>query len=193
MRPAAESIWNEFSAKLGHFIRTRVADSATADDILQDVFLKLQSRLDQFRDPAKLQGWLFLVARNAIIDHYRTRKNTSQLPSSLPVELPHNGIETEELRAVFHKLIQSLPQPYRDALILTEFEGLTQPQLARRLHISVSGAKSRVQRARLQLKNLLLDYCHREFSRTVGVQPCPKALLPPVQANAPRTRARLRK
>jgi len=181
MKPTTEAIWKDFSAKLGQFIRTRVADSATAEDILQDVFVKLQSRLDEFRDPAKLQGWLFLVARNAIIDYYRSRKKTSELTDSLPVELPANGVETEELKVVFHRLINSLPKANRDALLLAEFEGLTHKQLATRLGISVSSAKSRVQRGRERLKNLLIDYCHREFSRTVGAQPCPKGLLPPVR------------
>jgi RNA polymerase sigma-70 factor (ECF subfamily) len=142
MKPTVEAIWNDFSAKLGQFIRTRVADSATSEDILQDVFLKLQSRINEFRDPAKLQGWLFLVARNAIIDHYRTRKKTSELTESLPVELPQSDVESEELKAVFHRLINNLPEAYRQALVLTEFEGLTHQQLAKRLSLSVSAAKS---------------------------------------------------
>lgn len=94
MNIGAESIWREFSANLDRFIRSRVADAATAEDILQEVFLKLQSRLDEFRDPTKLKGWLFLVARNAIIDHYRTRKNTAELTESLPAEWSEH--ETEE-------------------------------------------------------------------------------------------------
>jgi RNA polymerase sigma-70 factor (ECF subfamily) len=188
MKPSAEAIWNDFSTKLGQFIRTRVADSATAEDILQDVFLKLQSRLDEFRDPAKLQGWLFLVARNAIIDYYRTHKKTTELTGTLPVELPENAVETEELKAVFHRLINSLPKNYRDALVLAEFEGLSHQQMAKRLGVSLTAAKSRVQRGREQLKNLLIDYCHHEFSRTVGAQPCPKGLLPPVGEGKAETR-----
>jgi RNA polymerase sigma-70 factor, ECF subfamily len=181
MNPAIESIWNEFAAQLGRFIRARVAEPATAEDILQDVFMRLQSRLDEFHDPTKLRGWLFLVARNAIIDHYRTRKKTSELPESLPAELSENETEETELKAVFRRLLYSLPEPYRDALVLTEFEGLTQEELAKHLGVSLSGAKSRVQRGREQLKELLLDYCHREFSRAMGSQPCPKGLLPIVQ------------
>jgi RNA polymerase sigma-70 factor, ECF subfamily len=180
MKPTIESIWNEFAAQLDRFIRARV-ESASAEDILQDMFMKLQSRIDEFQDPAKLQGWLFLVARNAIIDHYRTRKKTSELPVSLPAELSEDQTEEKELKAVFRRLLYSLPEPYRDALVLTEFEGLTQEELAKHLGISLSGAKSRVQRGREQLKELLLDYCHREFSRSVGSQPCPKGLLPVVQ------------
>ena len=185
MKPTVESIWNEFSARLGQFIRARVADPATAEDILQDVFLKFQSPLDEFHDPAKVQGWLFLVARNAIIDHYRTRKPTSELPESLPAEMSENVTEVEELKRVFRRIIDSLPEPYREALVFTEFEGLTQAELAKRLSISLSGAKSRVQRGREQLKDLLLDYCHREFSRAVGSQPCPSGLLPVVTEAKP--------
>jgi RNA polymerase sigma-70 factor (ECF subfamily) len=132
MMPTVERIWNDVAAKLGQFIRARVGDPATAEDILQDVFLKVQSRLAEFHDPAKVQGWRFLVARNAIIDHYRTRKPASELPESLPAEMPENVTEVEELKRVFRRIIDSLPEPYREALVLTEFEGLTQEELASR-------------------------------------------------------------
>src|SRR5215831_16205604 len=165
MNAQVEQIWSESSARLGRFIRARVADPATAEDILHDVFVKLVSRLDEFRDPAKVQGWLFLVTRNAIIDHYRTRRPTSELAESLPVEQSTVGVnEMEELHIVFHRIIDGLPEPYREALTLTAFEGLTQEELAKRLGISLSGAKSRVQRGREQLKRMLLDFCDREFS-----------------------------
>ncbi len=190
MKRTVEGIWNEFAAKLRQFIRGRVADEATAEDLLQDIFLKFQGRLDELQDPAKVQGWLFLVARNAIIDYYRTRKPTSEVPESLPAALPENVTEMEELRSVFRRLVDGLPEPYREALVLTEFEGLTQEALAKRLRISLSGAKSRVQRGRERLKDLLLDYCHREFSRTVGVQPCPNGLLPAVGKTRPTPKGR---
>jgi RNA polymerase sigma-70 factor (ECF subfamily) len=200
MKPTVEIIWNEFAANLGQFIRGRVADPATAEDILHDVFVKFQNRLAEFQDPAKVRGWLILVARNAIIDHYRVRKKTSELPESLPDELSENNAEVEELKAVFHRLVYSLPEPCREAIVRTEFEGLTQAELAKQLGISLSGAKSRVQRGREQLKELLIDYCHREFSRTVGAQPCPKGLLPTVRDSKslakrmpPRARTKSRK
>ena len=136
MKTAVEQIWNEFSTRLGQFIRARVADPATAEDILHDVFVKFQGRLDEFRDPAKIQGWLFLVARNAIIDHYRTRKPTSKLSESLPVELPATDvIEIEELHVMLRRIVDRLPKQYREAFVLTAFEGLSQEELAKRLGI----------------------------------------------------------
>jgi RNA polymerase sigma-70 factor (ECF subfamily) len=58
-----------------------------------------------------------------------------------------------------------LPEPYSQALILTEYEGLSQKEMAERLGISFSGAKSRVQRARRKLRDLLLQCCHFELDR----------------------------
>jgi RNA polymerase sigma-70 factor (ECF subfamily) len=71
-------------------------------------------------------------------------------------------------------MIYSLPAPYREALLLTEFDGLTQQQLAARVGISLSGAKSRVQRGREQLKQMLHECCSFEFDRrgkVIGCEP----------------------
>jgi RNA polymerase sigma-70 factor (ECF subfamily) len=173
MTPTVESIWNEFAERLGQFIRSRVADRVAAEDILQDVFLKVQTKLGQLDDPAKLQSWLYLIARNTIIDHYRAKKQTTQILDSLPAEEHLNGDpEIEGLKAAFRRMVYTLPDPYRDAIVLTEFEGLTQKQLADRLGISLSGAKSRVQRGRAQLKQMLLDCCQLEFDRRGSVIDC---------------------
>lgn len=172
MNATIEHIWHEFSGKLGQFIRARVADRAAAEDILQDVFVKIQARLGQLKDPAKLQSWIYLITRNTIIDHYRTRKETVEVPESLVAEEEPQTSETEELKAAFVRMIYSLPGPYRDALVLTEFEGLTQQQLAVRLGISLTCAKSRVQRGRRQLKQMLTDCCTFEFDRRGKVIDC---------------------
>jgi RNA polymerase sigma-70 factor (ECF subfamily) len=172
MNATLEHIWHEFAAKLGQFIRARVNDPATAEDILQDVFVKIQARLDQLKDPAKLQSWIYLLARNAIIDHYRTRKETVEVPETLTTNHEPESSELAELKASFRRMIYSLPEPYREALVLTEFDGLTQQELADRLGISLSGAKSRVQRGRAQLKDMLHECCSFEFDRRGKVIEC---------------------
>lgn len=172
MNAAVESIWREFSGKLRQFIRGRVSDDATADDILQDIFLKIQTRLGQLEDGSKLQSWIFLMARNAVIDHYRQRKQTVEVPETLVVENQADDPDLEGLKRAFRRMIDSMPEPYREALVLTEFEGLTQKELAERLGISLSGAKSRVQRGREQLKTMLHDCCTFEFDRRGRVIDC---------------------
>ena len=170
MNPTLEQIWNEFAEKLRLFIQKRVSNPVEAEDILQDVFLKIGTRLNQLEDTAKLQGWLYLIARNAVIDHYRKQRETVELPETLAIE--DEPAELEELKVSFRRMIHGLPGPYREAILLTEFDGLSQVELARRLGISVSGAKSRVQRGREQLKEMLLDCCHFEFDRRGRVFDC---------------------
>jgi RNA polymerase sigma-70 factor, ECF subfamily len=172
MNATLEHIWHEFAEQLGRFIRARVSDPATAEDIRQDVFVKIQASLDQLKEPAKLQSWIYLIARNAIIDHYRSRKETVEVPDTMIAEAEPSSEEIEELKAAFRRMIYSLPEPYREALVLTEFEGLKQQQLAERLGISLSGAKSRVQRGRAQLKDMLHECCTFEFDRRGKVIDC---------------------
>ena len=74
-------LWREFSAPLRKFLRTRTHTDADAEDILQEVFVRIHKRLPALREPAKLQGWVYRIARNAVIDHYRTRREHLQSSS----------------------------------------------------------------------------------------------------------------
>jgi RNA polymerase sigma-70 factor, ECF subfamily len=172
MNDTLEQIWIELAGRLRAFIRRRVSDDARAEDILQDVFLKLARHAEDLPEPPKLQGWLFLVTRNAIIDHYRTRKETVPVPETLVDETEAAPDELDGLNASLRRMIRSLPEPYREAVQLTAIDGLSQVDLAKRLGISVSGAKSRVQRGRQALKKLLLDCCQFEFDRRGGIVEC---------------------
>jgi len=162
-----EKVWEEFHPRLKHFILKRVPDEQSAEDLLQEVFLKIHARIDTLRDEEKLQSWIYQIARNAITDYYREQRATLELPESLLLpEEPLVGDDVvKELIPSIKAMVDSLPDEYRQALILTEYEGLTQRQLAERLGLSYSGAKSRVQRAREKLKVMLLDCCHFEFDR----------------------------
>ncbi len=172
MNAALEDSWTAFAEKLGGFIRSRVADPATADDIRQEVFLKLHRRLQGSGSVANIEAWLFRTARNAVIDHYRTRKKSVALPDSLAAQPVAEDGEFAGLRAAFRRMIASLPDPYREAVTLADLEGLKQADVAARLGISLSGAKSRVQRGREQLKAMLDACCVFEFDRRGGVIDC---------------------
>ena len=172
MTPTLESIWTDFAERLGSFIRSRVNDPFAAQDIRQEVFAKIQKRLGSLRDFRKLESWIYQLARHTIIDYYRTRREDSEWVDSLPAEPPMRDQETEALVSSFRRMIDDLPAPYREAIVLTELEGLTQAELAARLGISLSGAKSRVQRARDRLRARLLECCRFEFDRRGGVIEC---------------------
>lgn len=160
-----ESIYNEFDARLRAFIRQRIADPDTAEDILQDVYIKIHSHIDSLRDTDKLQSWIYQITRNAIIDHYRRSRPGDELPDELALPEEEDADTASEFAPSVRSMLGCLQQKYREALLLTEYQGLTQQEMAARLGLSLSGAKSRVQRAREQLKNALLDCCHFEFDR----------------------------
>ena len=168
MALSTEQTWNALHDPLRIFIRKRVPNDESAEDLLQDVFLKIHMHIDALRDEERLESWVYQIARNLIIDYYRRQTLTMPWEEAellLPVEeLPEEDVRTELAPAVV-AMARSLPEPYREALLLTDYQGVSQKELSARLGLSFSGTKSRVQRAREKLKQRLLDCCHFEFDR----------------------------
>jgi RNA polymerase sigma-70 factor (ECF subfamily) len=161
-----EKSWNDVASNLRGYIRSRVRDHFTAEDILQDVYVKAHTRLSETPAPPNLQSWLYLVTKDAIIDHHRKTKPSEPVDDTFIDETADPGSkDDDQLKASFRRMIATLPEPYREAVILTELEGLSQKALAEHLGISLSGAKSRVQRGRELLKKDLLECCEFEFDR----------------------------
>lgn len=174
-----ESIWDEFDAKLRLFILKRVTDEDAAEDVLQEVYLKIHSNIQTLRDETKLQSWLYQIARNAIIDHYRKQRTIGELTEMLafsadPWENDGDHDSLSELYQSIESMINRLPHKYREALLLTEYQGLSQKEMAERLGISLAATKSRVRRAKEKLRDSLLACCHFKYDRlgyVLGLQP----------------------
>ena len=166
-----ERVWNDLHDRLLRFIRARVADEASAEDILQEVFLKIHARIGSLRDEERLESWVFQIVRHAIADHHRAMRPQAALPEEIVAPDDEEDEETaaQRLSGALSGMLATLPGPYREALVLTEYAGLTQQELAERAGISLSGAKSRVQRGRERLKKLLLNCCHIELDRRGGI------------------------
>lgn len=161
-----EPIWETYRCRLLGFIHKRVEDDDQAEDLLQEVFLRVHNHLCCMPPPEKMEAWIYRIARNLIIDYYRKRREWVEIPEDMPVEAEDPESEAEAgLAGSLRQTIAELPEPYRQALLLTEYEGLSQVDLSARLGISISGAKSRVQRARSKLRDLILACCHVELDR----------------------------
>lgn len=161
-------IWNELTVDLKKFIVRRVPNRADAEDVLQEALVKIHRNVERLTANSNLYAWVYQVTRNAIVDYYRKHQPTISLDSSN--DLPEDFAQAAGLRNVIGEIadclqpmLLRLPQKYREALVLADLEGITQTELARRLGLSLSGAKSRVQRGREQLKTLLTECCHFEF------------------------------
>ncbi len=170
MPAPTEHAWEELSRKLFAFIRRRVSDDELANDLVQDVFVRIHKGLGQLEDDQKLFAWVFRVARNTVADHYRTVRHDEILghdpPAANREDEPSLNAQVE---GCLEAMLPSLPGKYREALELAEVEGLTQRAVGARLGLSLSGAKSRVQRGRDLLKTALLSCCHVAFDRRGNV------------------------
>ncbi len=180
MTKTTEKLWHLVHDGLRAFIAKRVNDQGHVDDILQDVFVRVHQQIDSVNDPRRLVSWIYQVTRNAIIDHYRKSGGQREVPAGLSSELEAlNEVPTisemtrqwdvaelrAELAGCLRPMIKQLPRDYRDAITLVEIQGLTQQTAAKRMGLSLSGMKSRVQRGRKQLKQMLDDCCVIELDR----------------------------
>lgn len=158
--------WPALMDDLRRFVRRRVSDPHVADDIVQDTLTKLAARLGDAPPAGPLHAWVIRVARNAIVDHYRAQRAR---PASF-TEQEHERDAPQRtdrgpLLASFRAFIHELPAEQREAVLLTEYEGISQRDLAHRLGVPVSTIKSRVQRGRKRLAKALADCCSFEFDR----------------------------
>jgi RNA polymerase sigma-70 factor (ECF subfamily) len=182
---AARGSWRELEAKLRPFVARRVRSQVDVDDVLQDVFLRMQRGLAGLRDEERFGPWVYQIARSAIVDHQRVEAKHRVVDADGREEPLLEDDDAcavgEELAGYLAPFVATLPSPYREALTLVELEGLTQSQAAVMLGVSLSGMKSRVQRGRARLRKALEDCCHVALDargRVVGFEPRPDGRLP---------------
>lgn len=161
-------VWEEFNQYIRNFIISKIGNSSDADDLLQEVFLKIHHNIDKLNDASKLKSWIFQIARNSIHDYHRKAKPE---PCSCPApEQESNTDEEYEIKlnnvtTGLKGLIDDLPEKYAYVLRRVEIDGISQTELANELNMSVSGVKSRVQRGRQLIKNTLLECCSFQFDK----------------------------
>jgi RNA polymerase sigma-70 factor (ECF subfamily) len=159
-------LYKRFSQRLRQFILSRIPDNDEAEDILHEVFLKIHDKIESLKNNEKIESWIYQVTRNTIIDHYRKKKEEHREHDRADIpDQPDELTAEEQLALGMHVFVDQLPEPYREAIVKVEYEGVSQKELAREVGISLSGAKSRVQRARAMLRDLLMKCCHFEFDQ----------------------------
>lgn len=164
--PDPAALWTEFAPPLRGFLARRVPPGVDADDLLQDVFLRVIRHAGSLRSTDRPEAWLYQIARNAVRDSLRARlrrdgKHDALEFDELPAE-PDAAAERRaeaELAPCLTAMIERLPEPYRTAIALTTLQGISQADAARQLGVSSSGMKSRVQRGRDRLRDMLVRCC----------------------------------
>ena len=158
------NIWTDFHKELKGFIYNKTRNSADTDDILQEVFIKIIRNIDKVNQSENLRQYLYGIVRNTINDYFRNQKT---ILTENEIEDKLSEVETQTLNSTIAEccikpFINKLPDNYKEALLITEFQDISQKELAEKLNISYSGAKSRVQRGKEKLKELVLNCCAYE-------------------------------
>ncbi|MBX2851325.1 MAG: RNA polymerase sigma factor SigZ [Phycisphaeraceae bacterium] len=164
--PSTEQIWELLSDRLRGFLTRRVSDPQLAEDLLQETFLRIHQKVGDLDDQGRISAWVFRIANNLVIDHYRSNKRADEKG------LEHAAAPIEDRDNLNHfvagwlpDFIAALPETYREAARLYELDRLPQQEIADRLGLSLSGAKSRIQRGRARLRSMLQECCSFEQDR----------------------------
>lgn len=171
-----ETLWRQFSDQVRNFIRSRVPSDDITEDVLQDIFIRIHEGIDGLRHEDRVQSWVFGIARRALVDHYRKKSRDKEEPVGTDIKPERNEGPTldlnefegehdvhEEVMSWLIPMIDELPEKYGKPLKMADVEGKTQQEVADHLGLSLSGAKSRVQRARQKLGEVLAACCEVEF------------------------------
>lgn len=159
-----EVLWREFAQPLRRFLRARTRNEADADDLLQEVFMRIHKSITSLQHPAKLQGWVYRIARNAVIDYYRARSIAAPVERAALAVDPE-GFGVVDLTPTLKRFVADLPPAYREPLVRHEFQDEPLQEIATQLGLSLTAVKSRVRRARLMLREMLDRCCRFEFDR----------------------------
>lgn len=180
---ASEVAWREFRGRLHAFVAGRLRDPADAEDIVQQVFLRLHRNQARLRHAESVGAWLYRAARNAIADHYRApaRRRESPVGDTREWDRREAAADPAPLEEAtgaacaaecLRPLMRGLPEEYRRALEAVDVQGMTQADAAAAAGVSLSGMKSRVQRGRARLRASLLERCRVALDARGSVVGC---------------------
>lgn len=172
--PTNPDILVDLIKPLRAFIRRRVSDAHLAEDLAQEVLLRAAGHLDDAPEGERLVGWVFRIARNVVIDHYRSPRSRAQPgleavaepAAAAAMDASMDDAAERDMAGCLKPMMAHLPPADREALEWTEFEGISQQALADRIGLTLPAAKSRVQRARRRLRELFVECCAVQMDRT---------------------------
>jgi RNA polymerase sigma-70 factor, ECF subfamily len=160
----ARGAWQDIERRLRPYVARRVASPGDVEDVLQEILVRIHRSLSALRDGESFGGWVYRIAQSCIADAARARARS---PLTLVDETPekaapaadeHDDLEAE-LGACVALFVARLPAPYREAVTLTELQGLTQKEAAEMLGVTLPAMKSRAARGREKIRDMFEECC----------------------------------
>jgi RNA polymerase sigma-70 factor, ECF subfamily len=166
-----QHIYNTFQPKIHRYL-ARMTGADEADDLTQEVFIKVSRGLKDFRGDSKLSSWIYRIATNTALDHLRRPSRITAETSSIDTEREDEPVRLrgevsfidrqlirKEMNACIRNVVKQLPQDYRTVIVLGELEEFRNNEIAEILQVSLETVKIRLHRARKQLKKELENLC----------------------------------
>jgi RNA polymerase sigma-70 factor, ECF subfamily len=158
-------IWEEYKSSLFGYIKKRVTDEDDAKDILQDVLLKSYQYCSNGKTVLYLKSWLYKITQNSIIDYHKKANKNISISFDV-VEANSEKSILGEASDYIKVLLKLLPDDFATPLYMSDIEGIDQKTIAENLELTLSNTKSRIQRARIKLKERFLECCVVSFGES---------------------------
>lgn len=157
-------IWKSYHKELHTFIMSKVKDVNLADDLLQESFIKIHTKLYTLKDETKLKSWIFGIARNTVMDYFRVNKHNFTNQEDLPTEENDSIPLDHTVEDCLREIMIQLPKKYREPLYLHDIKGLKQTEVAEQLKLPLPTIKSQIQRGRKQIIDGFVNCCGFEIN-----------------------------
>ena len=155
--------WLAHEAELLGFLRHHLGDPHRAEDLLQEIFVKVMRQGQGFCEVEQPRAWLFQVARNSLIDDVRRQRSSVPLDEKLEAPAPDEGSPVDALADCIERSLPQLDSADQDVLRRCDLDGWRQKDYADRNGLTLSATKARLRRARARLRALLIERCGVRF------------------------------
>lgn len=163
------ALWQEHKNELRNFIYKRVKNKSLADEILQEVLIKVYNFCISKSGVKNLRSWLFQIAQNTIIDYHRKQSKITVKEDFVDVTEEDENIAFQEALDYIKPMLAFLPEKYALPLKLSDIDNVKQSDIAKKLNLSLTATKSRIQRGRQLLKAEFITCCHFETDATGNI------------------------
>lgn len=157
-----EELWNEFHLQLFNYINRAALNQHDAQDILQEVFLKIFNSIEQLENPQAIKSWIYKITRNTLIDFYKKKKELSVSPETFAVlKAEQHDVDNmnDDIARCIKNMLTELPDKYQRVYYLHENKSMKHADIAKMLGISVSASKVRLKRSKDMFRDKLLQCC----------------------------------
>lgn len=170
-----QSVFGEFQKPVYNFVLRMVKDRFLAEELTQDIFVKTYNSLSEFRGDSKLSTWIYRIATNACLDHFRSKphkkdeKTDLLSPGDLLKSTVLNGDQkpptaeeeliSAEMSSCVRDYLNDLPDQYRAVILLHDLQGFTNPEIAKIIGTTLDNVKIRLHRARRAMKDVFASKC----------------------------------